>query len=58
MLSSPELVNLIQRERLQEADRSRLAQVARFARRCCEAPGSAIDRLARSLRRPAAPQCC
>jgi hypothetical protein len=57
MLSSPELVNLIQRERIQEADRSRLARIARFARRCCEAPSSAIDRLARSLRRPAS-QCC
>jgi hypothetical protein len=57
MLSSPELVNLIQRERVQEADRSRLVRIARFARRCCEAPSSAIDRLARSLRRPAQ-QCC
>jgi uncharacterized protein YciW len=57
MLSSPELVNLIQRERLREADRSRLASIAQFARRCCEAPSSALDRLARSLRRPAT-QCC
>jgi hypothetical protein len=57
MLSSPELVNLMQRERVREADRSRLARIARFARRCCEAPSSALDRLARSLRRPAT-QCC
>jgi hypothetical protein len=57
MLSSPELVNLIQRERPREADRSRLVRIARFARRCSEAPSSAIDRLARSLRRPAT-QCC
>jgi hypothetical protein len=57
MLSSPELVNLIQRERVQEADRSRLARIARFARRCCEASESSLERLARMLRRPAS-QCC
>jgi hypothetical protein len=54
MLSSPEMVALVQRERVREADRSRLARIARFARRCCDAPASAIDQLARALRRPPA----
>lgn len=57
MLSSPEVVAAIQRDRARAIAESRLARAARLARRCCETSHSVIARIAQALRRPQ-PQCC
>jgi hypothetical protein len=54
MITSPELVALMERERERHIERDRLARVAACARACCNP--TRIDRLARALR--AAPAAC
>jgi hypothetical protein len=48
MITTPELVALVQRERERHIEHDRLARVAACARACCQP--TRIDRLARTLR--------
>ena len=56
MVPSPDLVNLIQRDRERDADASRLARLAATLGRCCAAPRGVVARIVDLFR--AAPQCC